>query len=486
MSPNPLESEADRRTKRNLLTRLAYGLGAVPFGAKAQLFGLLLLFYNQLLGLPAAAVSAIIAASVVLDAVWDPLVGQISDTTRSRWGRRHPYLYGVAVPLALAFALLWRPPAGWSQAALLAWLAVFAILTRLLVSLHELASAALLPELARGYDERTALVGLRYIFGNVGAGISFVLAFGVFLRSTPEHPFGQLNRAGYAPFGAIIALVILVTILISALGTHRVIPRLYAPRQQIGGIVPRLRAIGQTLRSRNFAAIAAAGLVHGINLGVHGGLAIYFTTYYWRLPAQKVLWLGLLSGPAHPLAAVLAPALAKRWGKRDACVGLFLAAIALANLPLVAGLLGWMPAAGSHAQFAILLADLFVVTFIGTSGFIIVTSMVADIVEETELRTGGRSEGLLLAADTLLKKFSAGMAIAVPGLLLALVTFPPHADPATLNPQVMRRLAFFSLPLWVALGLAATGMLLFYRIDRRTHEANLAKLTARDRRIHSS
>ena len=100
--------------------------------------------------------------------------------------------------------------------------------------------------------------------------------------------------------------------------------------------------------------------------------------------------------------------------------------------------------------------------------------MVADLVEEAELRTGRRSEGLLLAAETFLKKLSVGMAIAVPGLLLALVGFPPGADPATLNPEVMRWLAFFSLPLWVALGLATTSMLLFYRIDRLTHEANLA------------
>jgi glycoside/pentoside/hexuronide:cation symporter, GPH family len=380
------------------------------------------------------------------------------------------------VPLALAFALLWRPPAGWSQAALLAWLAVFAILTRVLVSLHEIPSAALMPELARGYDERTALVGLRYIFANVGAEISFVLAFGVFLQHLrapvrSAQPVrlravrGDRRRCHAGcdpPLGA---------------GTHRVIPRLYAPRARAGGIAHGLRAIGQTLRSRNFAVIAISGMLHGINLGIHGGLAIYFTTYYWRLPAEKLLWLGLLSGPAHPLAAVFAPVLAKRWGKRDACVRLFLALIALGNLPLVAGLLGWMPAAGSHAQFAILLADLSVVTFIGTSGFIIVTSMVADLVEETELLTGRRSEGLLLAADTFLKKLSAGIAIAVPGLLLTLVAFPPHRDPTTLNPQVMRRLAFFSLPLWVALGIAATSVLLFYRIDWRTHEANLAKLT---------
>lgn len=322
-------------------------------------------------------------------------------------------------------------------------------------------------------------MGLRRIFGNFGAGISFVLAFGVFLRSTPEHPFGQLHRAGYAPLGATVAGVMLTAILISAFGTRGVIPQLYAPGARTDGIAQRRGAIGQTLRSRNFAAIAISGLLHGINLGIHGGLAIYFSTYFWRLPTEKLLWLGLLSGPAHPLAAIFAPSLAQRWGKRDACVRLFLAAIALGNLPLVAGLLGWMPAAGSHAQFAILLADLSVVTFIGTSGSIIVTSMVADIVEETELRTGRRSEGLLLAADTFLQKLSAGMAIAVPGLFLALVAFPSHADPTTLNPQVMRRLAFVSLPLWVALSLAATAVLLFYRIDRRTHEANLALLAPR-------
>jgi hypothetical protein len=79
--------------------------------------------------------------------------------------------------------------------------------------------------------------------------------------------------------------------------------------------------------------------------------------------------------------------------------------------------------------------------------------------EEDRISDGRRPEGLLLAADRFLQKLSAGMAI---------------ADPTTLNPQVMRRPAFASLPLWVALGLAATGVLLFSRIDRRTHEANLA------------
>ena len=70
------------------------------------------------------------------------------------------------------------------------------------------------------------------------------------------------------------------------------------------------------------------------------------------------------------------------------------------------------------------------------------------------------------------------MAILVPGLFLALVAFPPHADPATLDPQVMRNLAFISLPLWIVIGFASISVLLLYRIDRRSHEANLAKLAA--------
>jgi glycoside/pentoside/hexuronide:cation symporter, GPH family len=458
------------------ITRLAYGLGTAAFGVELPLVGLLLLFYNQLVGLPAAEVSVVLSASAVLGTIWDPLVGEISDSTRSRWGRRHPYLYGVAVPFALAFALLWRPPGGWSQPALLAWLAIFAILARLLASLHEIPGAALLPELARGYDERTKLVGYRHFFGAIGALTSTALGFGVFLRSSPEQPFGQLNRAGYAPFGATIACIILVTIVLSALGTHGYIPRLYSPPRVFRPIRDRLRGIVESLHSRNFAVIAAAGFLHGINLGVHSGLGVYFGTYFWKLPSNKLGWLVLAALPANGFAALVAPVLARRWGKKEACVGLFFAGIALGNLPLAAALLGWMPAPGSMALLTILVGDGFLVAVIGTGGFIIVTSMVADLVEETELRTGRRSEGLLLAAETFLRKLSAGVTVVVPGLLLALVGFPSHADPKTLDPLVMRDLALIGMPLRIVLGIAATSVLFFYRSDRRTHEANLAKL----------
>ena len=458
------------------MRRLAYGLGAVPSGAELPLLGLLLLFYNQLVGLPAIAVSAVLSVSAVLGAFWDPLIGEISDATRSRWGRRHVYLYSAAAPFALAFALLWRPPAGWPQPALLAWLALFAISARLLASLHEIPGAALLPELARGYNERTRLVGYRYLCGAIGAIVSSALGFGIFLRGGAGQRFGQLNRSGYAPFGTAVAALILVTIVLSALGTHGYIPHLYVPPQRSRSVRQRLHDMRETLQGRNFAVIAASGFLHGINVGVRGGLVVYFGTYFWKLPSNQLPWLVLAALPANTVAALVAPGLARRWGKKQTCVALFLASIAFGTLPLAAALLGWMPAPGSMTLLAILVADGLLVAVIGTSGFIIVTSMVADIVEETELRTGRRSEGLLLAAESLLRKLSAGVTVVVPGLLLALVGFPSHADPTTLDPRIMRNLALISMPLHVVLGIAAASVLLFYRIDRGTHEANLAKL----------
>jgi GPH family glycoside/pentoside/hexuronide:cation symporter len=459
-------------------TRLTYGMGSIAFGAKLQLLNLLLLFYNQVLGLPAAAVSTVLAISIALEAIWDPLVGYMSDHTRTRLGRRHPYLYGVAVPLAVAVALLWGPPSGLSQSEILVWFVVFAIAVRLLIALHEVPSSALLPELTHDYHARTNLVSYRWFFFTLGAAIMTVLSYGVFLRSTPEHPFGQLNRAGYAPLGIAIAVVMLVAILISALGTHRQIPKLSIPPAHSGGVGAAFRSIIATLSNWNFLVIAISGLVYGINRGVNDGLQVYVSTFFWGLPSETLLWLNLIALPASFAAAFFAPALSRRFGKRQSCIAVFLASVVIGNLVYAAALLDLMPPRGSTAQFVILLADRFAAIALGVAGFIIVSSMIADIVEEIQVKTGKRSEGLLFSADTFLQKLTSGAASILPGMLLALVAFPAKADPATLDPQIMYNLIWILMPLTFVLGLAGTLILWFYRIDRGAHEMNLARLAA--------
>src|SRR5260370_1081584 len=113
---------ADRAQLGSRRTKLFYGFGSVAYGVKDHGFQQLLLFYyNQVVGLPARTVGTAILLVLLIDAFADPIVGQISDNLRTRWGRRHPFMYASAIPVAITDYLLWTPP-HWSQNALFFYL----------------------------------------------------------------------------------------------------------------------------------------------------------------------------------------------------------------------------------------------------------------------------------------------------------------------------------------------------------------------------
>ena len=100
-----------------------YGIGAVAFGVENLALGtLLMLFFNQVVGLPAPWVGAAIMIALIFDGIFDPLIGQWSDRLNSRWGRRHPFMYASALPLAIAFYCLFDPPYGWSNEVMFGYL----------------------------------------------------------------------------------------------------------------------------------------------------------------------------------------------------------------------------------------------------------------------------------------------------------------------------------------------------------------------------
>ena len=125
------------RPRLGLATKILYGLGAVAFGVKDNGFQFfLLLYYNQVLGLPESWVGLGIMLALVSDALIDPVIGFVSDHLHSRWGRRHPFLYASALPVAITYWLLWNPPAGLSHGALFAYFVVVAVLVRFFVALN--------------------------------------------------------------------------------------------------------------------------------------------------------------------------------------------------------------------------------------------------------------------------------------------------------------------------------------------------------------
>ncbi len=153
----PIDSpEADRV---RLSIKLIYGSGQFAEGVKNAAFAtFVLLYYNQVLGLSGTLAGLAIFIALCFDAITDPVVGSISDNFKSRWGRRHPFMYAAAIPMAFSFYFLFAPPEELSSGALFAWMTVFTVLVRGSMTLYYVPHLALGAELSDHYTERTSIV----------------------------------------------------------------------------------------------------------------------------------------------------------------------------------------------------------------------------------------------------------------------------------------------------------------------------------------
>lgn len=463
--------------KLPLHTKLLYGLGSMSDGAQLQLVGgVLLLYYNQILKMPAQWVSLALAIALFIDAFWDAFIGFVSDNLRTRLGRRHPLMYFAVLPAGLAFAALWLPPAGLSQPQLFVWLVGFVVAFRMAHSCFMVPAWALTPELAPDYHERTVVIGYRWMLGASGGAITAVLVYGVFFHQTAQFPLGQLNPAAYPPMAIAIGAFISATILIATLGTHPYIARLHRPPVRTMSLVQSVKEVAATFNNHNFMVSLGAGAVGATSVALGQGLTIYFNTYLFELPARSIMLTILTLFISGPLAFLIAPAVSRRLGKRTGCMTLFFTSLAFTHGPIVLRLLNILPANNSPALLPILIGAGTVSGVLAMGGFILSSSMIADITEESQVKTGRRSEALLYYADQLLGKVVSGMATVLPGLLLAFVSFPQHATPSTLDPEIMRRLALTYVLIAASLSAVSIGMWRFYRIDQTAHEDHLATI----------
>lgn len=464
-----------------LATKVSYGLGAIAqgVGAVALSVGLINFYLISVVGLRPAVVGVVVLASLVIDALVDPAIGLWSDRLRSPWGRRHPFMYASALPIALGIIFLWRHPAALSKEAMAAYALVMLVIVRLAGGLYQIPSDALAPELAPDYHERTGLMSWRWFFGIVGTVALAVVSGTVYLRKDASHPLGQYDPAAYASFGLMAAIVAFVAILVSAAATHRYIPQLSQPvaRRQTAG--EALREVAATIWNPSLIAIIVSGVVSGVASGISDAIGPFMNYYFWGLTPQVA---SVLVAAAAPLALVgifLAPVLSRALDKKPTLIIVFTLSMFVGVIPVSLRLLGVLPPNGSPLIPVILVADLVVAATLALIGAVIMSSMVADVVEDSAVKTGVRAEGLLFAARGLLPKITGGLGGLIGNLILEFVRFPAASGTAralVVDPAVMRHLALVSLPAGLVLNLIAVGVLAFYRIDRRTHEANLEML----------
>jgi len=445
--------------------RWMYGIGSAAYGVKDNGFSFFLLFYyNQVLGLPGAYAGLAILIAMIFDAVSDPMVGLWSDNTRSRWGRRHPFMYASALPVAFVYFFLWNPPE-LTEFGLFLYLTVASILVRFFITLYEIPSSAIVAELTDDYDERTRLLGYRYMMGWYGGLTMAVLNWGVFMVA-----WGATSETTYRIYGSVGSVVILVAILGSSAGLHRYIPYLQpAPNRDSYRFVELFADLRQTLANRNFAALFFAGLFAAIGAGVATNFDTYIITHFWEFTPEQWRWVigSLFVSAVLPL--YIAPRITARWDKKRSAMGIYGFQIVFSALPVILRLLGWFPDNDSPWLFPLIWCHTIINVAVIVMFGVVQSSMLADVVEHSQMSTGRREEGLFFASRSFAQKATSGVGAFAAGMALDLINFPRGAAPGTVDPDTVWNLGFLYGPLLMTFYLLALASIGFYRITRRGH-----------------
>jgi GPH family glycoside/pentoside/hexuronide:cation symporter len=464
----PAANHAARSSKLSLGALSVYGSGALVENLTTTAIGGLLLFYLTIIcGLSGSLAGAALGATLVVDSFIDPVVGSISDNSRSRHGRRHPFMIASIIPIAVMFGLLFSVPKGLTGLPLFAYALATLLSLRVATSFFYVPYMALGAEMSDDYAERSSIVAGRVFFTVVGGLAAAVLTWGVFLKGAN----GRYEGAAYTPLAWTFAAIVAFGALVSTLGTLRARGRLHAapaggrfsPGQFAGEVV-------EVLRNRSFVSLFMPCLILFTALGVAGTLTLHANTFFWKLSANQILLLTLVA-PVGIFGGIFgAGLLARRIEKRTtAVIGLALIGVAqMAPVMLrLSGLISLEQAVPTLAV-AVLLGGLG-----GSVATIAFQSMMADAADEHEYLFGARREGLYFAGITLSAKASSGLGAWIGGIALDVIGFPHGiANPAMLAripPETIRNLGLAYGPGASIFTVVAIAVLLTYKLTKADH-----------------
>ncbi|XUU60880.1 MFS transporter [Erythrobacter sp. HA6-11] len=462
-----------------LRLKLIHGFGAVAFGVKDGGFLFFLLFYySQVLGMDAGLVGLILLGALLIDAFVDPIIGYLSDRTYTRWGRRLPWLYAAPIPLAFFWILLWSPPGGEAPSAL--GLLGMMVAVRLLLSACEVPSTSLVPELTSDYNERTALFRYRYLSGWMGGILMMVLAYTVFMPGEN----GLLQQEGYPAYGVFGAILMAVAVLGSAFGQHRIVAQLPEKKPAPFSLRDAFGEIKEAFSERAFLIFAAGGLAAYVSQGMTFSISNYLNIFVWQLDRVTFDWApAWLNGlTAYPFVLgisvvgmfMLVGPMHRKFGKPKSAAVSAVIALVLGLAPYMLYLAGIWPAAGTFSSTLLYFAFTIFANMFGVIIMISASSMIAEIVEAFEDRTGRRAEGSFYSGNWLVQKCATGLGAALTGQIIAISQLEQGANPETVPFEVLSTMIVSFAIATTVLALLAAFWLGRFPISREDHEARLA------------
>jgi GPH family glycoside/pentoside/hexuronide:cation symporter len=437
-------------------TKLLYGIGDTGFSLTSTIIGAyFLIFMTDVVGIAPGIAAAAIFIGRSWDYVNDPIFGHLSDRTRTRWGRRRPYLLLGAVPYALAFILLWWRPPFESTFLLAAYYALAYVLYDAAATMIYMPYFALTPELTPDYDERTSLTTYRMFFSIVGSLLAFTVPLAIVGSFSPE------NAPRVLTMGIAFAVAAALPLFLAFVGTRE---RPEFMDQARPGLRESLRA---AMRNRPFVLGLVIFLLTWVSVEILQATLLYFIKYVVRRQAQNDLIMATIFVTAI-LALPLWEWASRRWSKRWA----YVAGIAFwAVVQIVLITLG--PASGLP-----LILGMCILAGIGVSAaHVLPWSIIPDAIEWGEWQTGERHEGMFYSLVTLIRKVTTSLAVPAVGLILQFTGYVPNAAQ-----QPQRALAGIRIvigPIPAALLCAGIFFAIVYPLSREEYAQVLEDLAHR-------
>jgi len=445
-------------TRLPLRTKLLFSTGdlstSIPL---AILMFFQLYFLTDVAGLRPDYAAWAIGASRLWDAVNDPLFGLMSDRIRTRWGRRRVLLLFGSVPLGTSFMLMWIvPPFG--QLGLAFYYALTFILFDTAFTIVHVGYNSLTPEMTSDYDERSSLNGYRMVFSIFGTLGAIILATVLGWSITD-------TRFLYMLLGVSLGIVSIIPPLIVFSITRE------KPADELPPSLPFMESLKQTLGNQPFRMVMGLYLLSWTTASIQAAVLIYFANYHMRVPQQANYFVLVAEGSAIlfiPLIVKISQNLDKR---RAFIVG---------SISWVVVLLGISALPSDQLVLAYILAAL--AGFGIATAYVVPWSMVPDVVEYDEVRSGQRREGSYYAFASFFQKLATAAALWGMGQALAFTGYitPPLSGPLPVQPQeAVTAIRIFIGPIPALLLFMAVLFAWKYPITRESHQATLQELAER-------
>ena len=453
-----LQPALARGEKLSFWTKAAYAVGDLSnsMGPGTIVPFWYLFFLTDVAHLNPALAGVTVLVGGIWDAINDPLVGLLSDRTRTRWGRRRPYLLFGALPYGTTFALMWIVPPIQDQVLLCLYFALIYILYDTAVTLVSCPYQALTPELTLDHDERTSLTTYR-MFVSIVTGLLAAVGFALVFDATPD------KQTAFLVMGLLCGLLFVPTILVTFFGTReRAEFQVEPPPRPLEG----LRFV---VRNREWWYTLGMGLLSWMPVDIASAVFAYYLIYWIRMDEMETSLVQAVILVSATLCLPLVLWMSRRWEKKTAFI------VLTASWAVVMMSTLFVPQGARPLAY-------FIAFLVGpgvSAAHVLPTAMSADALEVDELASGRRQEGVYAGFGVFIRKLSTKLVLAGIGPVLAWSGYVENTAQQTPRALMAIRILIAILPAVILMGAIAVAWAYpLTRIRHREIQAQLARRRA--------